>query len=167
MKDDRITVAIILKPQGIRGEVKVKAMTDTAEALSAFKSVFIDGVDYSVLSVRAQGEFAYLSLKGIADRNAAELLRGKDVVIPREEAPDPGEGRYYIADLLGSELKTEEGELLGTLKDIRQAATDIYTLEKEGKEIMFPAVKGVITDLDLENKRITVNTKRFEDVAVL
>ena len=71
---DYLTVATILKPQGIRGEVKVKALTDTAEDLKAFKKLLIDGVEYPVLSVRAQGEFAFLGLKGIADRNAAELL---------------------------------------------------------------------------------------------
>ena len=71
-----LTVATVLKPQGIRGEVKVRALTDSAEDLAAFKKLIIDGAEYSVLSVRAQGEFAYLMLKGIADRNAAELLRG-------------------------------------------------------------------------------------------
>ena len=88
--NDRITVAIILKPQGIRGEVKVKAMTDSAESLTEFKNVLIDGVVYSVLSVRAQGEFAYLGLKGIADRNAAETLRGKSIEVSRADMPEIG-----------------------------------------------------------------------------
>ena len=162
-----LTIGTILKPQGIRGEVKVKPYTDFAEDFRDIKRIFLDGQEMKVLSVRVGAGAVFLGLKGVPDRHAAELLRGKDVVIPREEAPDPGEGRYYIADLLGCELVTEEGEMLGTLKDIRQAATDVYTLERGGKEILFPAVKGVITELDIENKKITVNKKRFEEVAVL
>lgn len=162
-----LTIGTILKPQGIRGEVKVKPYTDYAEDFKGLKRIFLDDEEMKVLSVRIGAGAVFLGLKGVPDRNAAELLRGKDVLIPREDAPDPGEGRYYIADLLGSELFTETGELLGVLKDIRQAATDVYTLEKDGKEILFPAVKGVITELDVENKRITVDKKRFDEVAVL
>ena len=162
-----LTIGTILKPQGIRGELKVKPYTDYAEDFKGLKRIFLDGEEMKVLSVRIGAGAVFLGLKGVPDRNAAELLRGKDIVIPREDAPDPGEGRYYIADLLGSEFFTETGERLGVLKDIRQAATDIYTLDMNGKEVMFPAVKGVITSLDLENKKITVDKKRFDEVAVL
>ena len=74
---------------------------------------------------------------------------------------------YYIADLLGSGIYTEEGELLGTLADVRQAATDIYTLAQGEKEVLFPAAKGVITAVSVEEKKITVDKKRFFEVAVL
>ncbi len=162
-----LLVGEILKPQGIRGEVKVKPFTDTAEEFRVYKRVFLDGTEYKVLSVRVGDGAVYLGLKGVPDRNTAELLRGKQVIVLREDAPEPGEGRYYIVDLLGSELVTESGEVLGVLTEIRQAASDIYTLESGGKEILFPAVKGVITGIDLEAKKITVNGKRFQEVAVL
>ena len=162
-----LLIGMILKPQGIRGELKVKPYTDDCEAFKGLKRVFLDGEEMKVLSVRGGAGTVFLGLKGVPDRNAAELLRGKEIWIPREEAPDPGEGRYYIADLLGSEIFTEEGELLGTLADVRQAATDLYTLNMNGKEVLFPAVKGVITALNVENKKITVDKKRFHEVAVL
>ena len=101
MKKDKITVAVILKPQGIRGELKVKAMTDSADTLEAFNSVLIDGAEYSVLSLRCSGEFAYIVLKGVADRDSAELLRGREIEVYREDMPPLPEGRYYIADLIG------------------------------------------------------------------
>ena len=166
MKDDKITVAIVLKPQGIRGEVKVKAMTDTAEELTAFKSVLIDGVAYSVLSVRAQGEFAYLTLKGIADRNGAELLRGKNIEVPRSDMPSLPDGRYYIGDLIGCVVVNERGEVLGTVEDVTPAKTDIFTLNKDDKRIMFPAADGVILEVDENAKKITVNGKRFKEVSI-
>ena len=166
MSNDRITVAIVLKPQGIRGEIKVKAMTDSAEALKAFKSVLIDGVDYSVLSVRAQGEFAYLGLKGIADRNTAELLRGKEIEVEREEMPDLPDGRYYIADLIGCTVVNERGDVLGTVEEVTPAKTDIFTLKKDNKSIMFPSADGVILKVDEKAKKITVNAKRFKEVSI-
>lgn len=164
--EKKLTVGIILKPQGIRGEVKVKPFTDSAADFRHFKRVFLDGAEYKILSVRVGDGAVFLGLKGVPDRNAAELLRGKEVVVPRSEAPEPEEGRYYIVDLLGSEVVTEEGELLGILTDVRQASSDIYTLEKDGAEIAFPAVRGVITQVDPEAKKITVNAKRFGEVAV-
>lgn len=164
--ENHLTIGMIVKPQGIRGEVKVQPYTDSVACFEGLKRVFIDGEEVKILSIRLGADAVFLGLKGVPDRNAAELLRGKPVTLPREEAPDPGEGRYYIADLLGLELITEEGESLGILKEIRQAATDIYYLEKEGKEVCFPAVKGVITDIDLHKKRITVCKKRYDEVAV-
>ena len=166
MKNDKITVAIILKPQGIRGEVKVKAMTDSADDLTAFKSVLIDGVAYSVLSVRAQGEFAYLGLKGIADRNAAELLRGKNIEVDRADMPDLPDGTYYIGDLIGCTVVNERGDILGTVEDVTPAKTDIFTLKTDSKTVMFPAADGVIAEVDERGKKITVNSKRFKEVSI-
>ncbi len=166
MSDGRVTVAIVLKPQGIRGEIKVKAMTDTAEELKAFKKVLIDGVDYSVLSVRAQGGFAYLGLKGVADRNGAELLRGREIEVERSEMPELPDGRYYIGDLIGCTVVNERGDILGEVTEVTPAKTDIFTLEKDGRSIMFPAADGVISEVDEVRKKITVNGKRFREVSL-
>lgn len=161
-----LTVAVILKPQGIRGEVKVKALTDTADDLKAFEKFIIDGEEYSVLSVRARGEFAYVTLRGVADRNAAELLRGKNMEAEREEMPAPPAGRYYIADLTGCAVVNERGDFLGEVSYITPARTDVYTLVKNGKEISFAAADGVIADVDVASKKITVNGKRFKEVSL-
>ena len=160
-----LVVGEVLKPQGIRGEIKVKPYTDSAEDFTCFKRVFLDGEEYKVLSVRCALGLAYLNLRGVPDRNAAELLRGKKITIPRAEAPALPEGRYYIADLLGLNIVTEKGEKLGVLSDIRQAATDIYTLSSEGKDILFPAAEGVVLEVDLEGNKLVVSKQRFKEVA--
>lgn len=161
-----LIVGKIVKPQGIRGEVKVLPYTDGAETFNSLKRVFIDGAEYKILNVRTGDGAAYLVLRGVPDRNAAELLRNKELTLPRAEAPEPEEGSYYVADLLGSKIVTETGRELGTLKDVRRAATDVYAIEKDGKEILFPVAKGVVILVDVENKKITVSEKRFEEVAV-
>ena len=164
---DKLNVGEVLKPQGIRGELKVKPFTDDAEVFRDFTRVFVEETPYKVLSVRTGGGLVFLGLKGVPDRNAAELLRGKQLYVAREDAPVPEEGRYYIADLLGCNLVTETGETLGRLTGVRQAATDIYTMEMDGKEVMFPAADGVITAVDVQSGTITVDKKRFFEVAVL
>ena len=162
-----LVIGKIVKPQGIRGEVKVYPYTDSAEVFGEISRVFIEGAEYKILNARFSDGMAYLSLRGVPDRNAAELLREKELTIPRDEAPMPEEGCYYIADLLGSVVVSDTGKTLGTLKDIRQAATDIYTLETDKGEVLFPTAKGVVLSVDIENKKITVSEKRFKEVAVL
>jgi 16S rRNA processing protein RimM len=118
------------------------------------------------MNVRPSGDCAYIVLKGVADRNAAELLRGKDIDALREDMPALPEGRYYIADLNGCEVVTEDGKLLGKVAYVTPARTDIYTLNTPDGEVSFAAVDGVILDVDVENKKITVNYLRFKEVSV-
>lgn len=164
--EDLLTVATVLKPQGIRGEVKVKVLCDDADDLKALKRVYIDGAEYGVLGVRGQGEFAYLALKGVFDRNAAELLRGKDIEALRSDLPELPEDTYYIADLTGCKVVTTSGDIIGEVAAVTPARTDVYTLITPKGEVSFAAAEGVIESVDVENKIITVNKKRFREVSV-
>ena len=163
---ETIVIGEVLKPQGIRGEVKVRPLLDDIADMRAFRRVFIGGAEYKVLSCRSDAQAAYLALSGVADRNAAEALRGKAVEALRADAPALEEGRYYIVDILGMDAVTEEGEFLGKVADITPLSTEVYTLEKEGKRILFPAVSGVIVRVDKERGQIVVDKKRFDEVAV-
>lgn len=166
MSEDKLTVATVLKPQGIRGEIKVKVHLDSAEDLKELKSVYIDGIQYRIMSVRAQGDCAYVILRGVADRNTAELFRGKDIQALREDLPLLPEGRFYIADLIGCKVITEKGAEIGCVISVTPARTDIYTLCGAKGEVSFAAADGVIEEVDVENKIITVNYKRFKEVSV-
>lgn len=164
---ERLIIAEVLKPQGIRGELKIKTFTDYPEDVKAFKTLYIDDVAYKILSFRVGTDgFAYVGLRGIPDRNTAELFRGKKVEGDREDAPALEEGQYYIVDIIGLSCETEEGEILGTVKDISNLSSDVYTIEKAGKSILFPAVKGVIKKVDLTNKKLIIDKKIFDEIAV-
>ena len=164
---ERLVIGEVLKPQGIRGEIKIKTFTDFPEDVKTFGVVYIDEKEYKILSFRVGTDgFAQLGLRGVPDRNAAELLRGKLLYGDRDNAPELEEGQYYIVDILGIACETEEGEFLGTVKDIANLSSEIYTLEKDGKNILFPAIKGVVVKVDLSNKKMIVNKARFEEVAV-
>ena len=163
----RLIIGEVLKPQGIRGELMVKTFTDFPEDVKEFGVVYIDEVPYKILSFRVGPDgAAYMGLRGIPDRNAAELFRGKKLEGNREDAPPLEEGRHYIIDVLGLTCETEEGEVLGVVKDIVNLASDVYTLEKDGKKILFPSVNGVIVRFDIEGGKIIVNKQKFDEMAV-
>lgn len=164
---ERLIIGEVLKPQGIRGELKIKTYTDFPEDVKAFGKVYIDGKEYKILSFRVGNDgAAYVGLRGIPDRNAAELFRGKKIEGDREDAPELEDGQYYIVDILGLACETEEGEFLGTVKDVANLSSDVYTLEKDGKNILFPVVNGVIVKVDLETKKIIVDKAKFDQIAV-
>ena len=165
---DRLIIGEVLKPQGIRGELKVKTFTDTPSDVKKFGTVYIDNVAYKILSFRVGPDgAAYMGLRGIPDRNAAELFRGKKLEGDREDAPALDEGRYYIVDILGLACESQGGEFLGTVKEIATLSTDVYTIEKDGKKILFPVVNGVIVDVDLQNGKVIINKEVFDQIAVI
>lgn len=164
--DAKLTVATVLKPQGIRGELKIKALCDSAEDLKNLKRVFIDDAEYGVASVRAQGEIGYISLMGVFDRNAAELLRGRNLEALRADMPPLPPDRFYIADLTGCKVLTSAGESIGEVISVTPAKTDIFTLSTPEGELSFAAAEGVIEDVDTDIKIITVNKKRFKEVSI-
>ena len=164
---DRLVIGEVLKPQGIRGELKVKTYTDAPEDVKAFGTVYIEDKPYKILSFRVGNDgAAYMGLRGIPDRNAAELFRGKKLEGDRDDAPELEEGQYYIVDVIGLSCETEEGEVLGIVKDVKNLSSDVYTIEKAGKQILFPAVKGVVKKVDLENQKLIVDKKIFDEIAV-
>ncbi len=164
---ERLTIAEVLKPQGIRGELKIKTFTDYPEDIKTFKTVYIDDTPYKILSYRVGTDgFAYIGLRGIPDRNMAELFRGKLLQGERDDAPPLEEGQYYIVDIIGLSCETEDGEVLGTVVDVNLLSSDIYTIEKAGKKILFPAVKGVVKNVDLSAKKMIVDKKIFDEIAV-
>ena len=164
---NRLVIGEVLKPQGIRGELKVKTFTDFPEDVKAFGTVYIDDTPYKILSFRVGTDgAAYMGLRGIPDRNAAELFRGKKLEGDRDDAPALEEGQYYIVDIIGLSCETEEGEFLGVVKDVTNLSSDIYTIEKAGKNILFPAVNGVVIKVDLDDKKLIINKAKFDEMAV-
>lgn len=164
---ERLIIAEVLKPQGIRGELKIKTFTDYPEDVKGFKTVYIDDKPYKILSFRVGTDgAAYIGLRGIPDRNAAELFRGKLLQGERDDAPALEEGQYYIVDIIGLSCETEDGEVLGKVTDVSTLSSDIYTIEKAGKKILFPAVKGVVKRVDIENGKLIVDKEIFDQISV-
>ena len=163
---ESIVIGQITKPQGVRGELKLRPLLDDVSVIRTLRRVYIGGAEYKVLSARFDAAAAYLILSGIADRDAAERLRGKDIEVPRADLPAPAEGRYYIVDVVGCTVRTAEGEALGTIAEVIPAHTDIYVLESGAKQYMFPAADGVVLGVDINAQVMTVDSRRLSEVMV-
>lgn len=163
---ETIVIGQVTKPQGVRGELKLRPLLDDVSAIRTLKSVRIGGAEYKVLSARFDAAAAYLVLSGIADRDAAERLRGKEVEVLRADLPALEEGRYYIVDVVGCAVCTAEGRRLGTVADVIPAHTDIYVLQAGEKQYLFPAADGVVLGVDVEAQVMTVDEKRLGEVMV-
>ena len=165
---DKIAVGKVLKPQGLLGELKVLPLTDGADRFHEIKEVYPEGAaaPLRVRGVRGRAGEVYIYLDGVMNRDAAEAFRDKLLYIPREEAYKP-EGSYFICDIIGCECVVD-GKPLGFVKDVLQCAgADIYWVVPEGakKGVLFPALEDVFLSIDTENKLITLDPKRFSEVA--
>jgi len=163
---DRIVVGKIVKPQGIKGELKVLPLADSPTIFNELNNVYIDGVEYKIISARIS-DSVYLVLKGIADRNQAEEFRNKMIEANKSDIPLPKD-RFFVEDILGCEVTLCDGTLIGTVQDITtRGSTDVYTvLCANGKTVMFPSVKNLISSVDITNKKIVLFDERFKEVAL-
>lgn len=160
----------ILKPQGVKGEVKLDAYTDSLSRFEALDFAYFreDGyVKAEIEKTRVDARYAYLKFKGCDDRDAAEKLRGKTLYIDRAHAAKPPEGACYILDLIGCAVKDNTGAEIGVLQDVLQnGAADVYVVKTAEGTCMFPSVPHVVLDRDIENAVITVDAQGLSEVAV-
>ena len=166
---DRIVIGKILKPQGIRGEVKVLPITSDPERFRELKYVCVGDSDEHtrVLSVRLSGAEVFLFLERIIDRTAAEALRGQYLSVEREDAVKD-EDSYFICDLEGCIVTLDDGTDLGVLTEVlQQSGTDVYWVKKPGrsKGVLFPALYDLFVSIDTESKSIVLHAERFREVA--
>lgn len=161
-----INVGKILKPQGIKGEVKILPLVDDVSRFRKVKYLIVKGQALPVLSLRIADDYVYCALQGVDDRNKAETLRDEFVAVKREDAVRLEEGRHFIVDLIGCEIYAGD-KRIGVLDDVLQhTKTDVYLL-KTGKGIaMFPVVDDVILSTDTEHKKIVVDEKRLSEIIV-
>ena len=162
----QVVVGQILKAQGIRGEIKVKPICDDPERFFDLKTVDIVGTgSCRVLNCRVNGGFVYLYLDKLYNRDLAEEVAGKFLTIDRADV-ELEEGRYLIADLLGCEVRFEDGEVLGKLEDVLQTyAIDTYAVAcADGRKVRFPAVEKAVVDIDPEKGCIVLRRVGFAEV---
>lgn len=159
----------VLKPQGIRGEIKVRPLTDNPLRFRMLKTVTVGGAPKRIQSARIADGAVYLKLEGVDDRNAAENLRGRFISVEREAAAPLSDGEFYIADLIGAELfaRSDDGVVpLGKILRIESfGAADVFTVDGE-KPFTFAFVKALAAEYDGEKNALTVDKARLDEVAV-
>ncbi|MGD1044332.1 MAG: ribosome maturation factor RimM [Bacteroidota bacterium] len=160
---DLIAIGRISKPIGTRGEVKISLLTHDKKRFMNLSTVWVghDAADVElkkILKARIDTKHAVLNFDGIETVEEAERIRNLYLFVPKEDAVKLQNGSYFIDDVIGCEVVTEEQTTVGVITDLLSLPmNDLWVVKKEAKEILIPAVKAIIRQVDVENKRITIH----------
>lgn len=148
----------ITSTHGIKGEMKIYPYTDDIENILKLKKVYIDSNMYKVSSIKFHKNMFIAKLKEINTIEQAEKFRNKLVHRELDENEVLEEDTYYIKDLVDSKVFLEDGTEFGKLIDVFQTgANDVYIIKTiDNKEVLIPAIKDVVKDIDIKNKKITI-----------
>ena len=156
-------VGVNSSTHGVRGEVKVFPTTDDVKRFKKLKKVILDTgkeqLPLEIEGVKFFKQFVILKFRGIDNINDIEKYKGKRLLVDREHAVKLKKDEYFIADMIGMDVFTEDGELFGALKDVMETgANDVYIIEmSDGKEVLVPAIKQCILDVDIENRKMVIH----------
>lgn len=156
-------VGVISSTHGVRGEVKVFPTTDDMKRFKKLKEVILDtGREKKTLeieSVKFFKQLVILKFRGIDNINDIEKYKGKNLFVDREHAVRLRKDEYFIADMIGMRVTTDKGEDFGTLKEvIETGANDVYIIDtKEHGEVLVPAIKQCILDVDIEQGMMRIH----------
>lgn len=161
--EELLQVGVITSTHGVRGEVKVFPTTDDAARFKQLKHVLLDtGREMKPLEIQGVKffkQFVILKFKGIDNINDIERYKRCPLLVERKDAVELKEDEYFIADMIGIQVETEDGEVFGTLKDVMETgANDVYVIDtEEHGEVLVPAIKECILDVDVENCKMTIH----------
>ena len=155
MKKEFLEIGKIVNTHGVRGEVKVQPWADSPEFLLDFKTLYLDEKPLRVRSGRVHKGMAILALEGVEDVNAAMALKNRVLFIRRSDARLPS-GSFFLQDIIGAKVVTEQGEELGELADVLDLPGNAVYVVRGAREILIPAVPEFILHTDAENGVVTV-----------
>ena len=159
-----LRVGVITSPHGVRGEVKVYPTTDDVMRFKKLDKVILDlgrgeTRELKIRQVKFFKNMVILKFKGYDNINDVETWRQKDLLINREQAVTLQPDEYFITDLIGLLVKDDTGAEVGTVKDVLETgANDVYVVAlPNGKELLLPAIKDCILNVDIEAGEMTVH----------
>lgn len=160
---DYLRVGVITNSHGIKGEVKVFPTTDDINRYDLLKEVYIDKKNkftkFEIESVKYFKQMVILKFKDINNINDVLIYKGMDLYIDRKDAIPLEPGEYFIADILGCKVITDDNNELGFVKEVlTSSANDVYVVETtDNKEILIPVIDECILDVDIDKKEIKVH----------
>ncbi len=166
--DNQIVIGKIVAPHGVRGDIRILPLTDKPEQFLDLKYLLLtDGRKLTVKGARFHKRMVLVSTEEIKTMNEAESLRDREVLIKAEDLPKLEEGQFYVADLIGLPVLDEAGKQIGTFKDsLSTGSNDVYVIAVPGeKDILLPALKIYVKEINLAEKRIVVNLPEWVDEA--
>ena len=161
--ENKLQVGVISSTHGVRGEVKVFPTTDDVKRFKRLKEVILETgkeeLTLEIEGVKFFKQFAILKFKGIDNINDIEKYKGKGLFVTRKNAVPLRMDEYFIADLQGLSVEDEDANQIGTLRDVMETgANDVYIVDMlDGREVLLPAIKECILDVDVEGGKIRVH----------
>ena len=160
--EDLLKVGVITTTHGVRGEVKVFPTTDPERFLDLEYVILDAGREMKKLEIRNVKFFknlVILKFDGIDNINDIERYKRCPLLVERKDAVALEEDEYFIADMIGIQVVTEDDEPFGTLKDVMETgANDVYVIDTEGHgEVLVPAIRECILDVDIENQKMKIH----------
>ena len=162
-KNDELQVGVITQTHGIRGEVKVFPTTDDPNRFKKLKEVTLaagkERLPMEIEGVKFFKQYVILKFKGYDSINDIEKYKQGKLLVSREHAVKLQKDEYFVADMIGMQVVTDEGEDFGVLKDVlATGANDVYVVSREGdKEVLLPAIKECIKNVDMERRVMEVH----------
>ena len=160
---DLLEVGKIINTHGLRGEVKIATWTDSPDVFEQLKDVYAvrksEQIKLTIQSIKYQKNNIIARFSELSAIEEAEPLKNCILLADRAQLPPLEDGAYYIADLIGLEVKTEDGTLLGTISDVLQTgANDVYEVRRPGqKDLLIPVIPQTVLNVDLDEKTVTVH----------
>lgn len=158
-----LEIGQIVNTFGIKGMVKVKPFTDNIERFNNLEKIYIKNksgqTEYKIQEIKYHKNMVLIKFEGIENPEQANLLRNSYLIVDRETEEPLEPGRYYIVDMIGLDVFTDDNEYLGKLEDIyNTGSNDIYVVKNElGKQVLLPAIEDVIKNIDMDNKKVIVH----------
>ncbi len=159
MTEPLLAVGRIARAHGIRGEVAVQPLTEVEARFGPGSVLRLeDGRTLRVEGSRGHGHRLLVKFEEVTDRNEAESLRGAVLLVPQESAPPITDGdRFWVHQVVGLQVMTDQGAELGRVREVLSApGNDVWVVDTEDGELLIPAVRDVVTDVDLDGGRLTV-----------
>lgn len=157
---DWLVVGKIVAAFGTKGEIRVLPQTDFPRRFDAGRQLYVERQEtpIQIEGVRWHKGQAILKLKGVDDRDQAESLRGRFARVPGSDLAELGEDEYYLFQIVGLRVVTDEGVELGRVSEVLQTgANDVYVVPRGGRELLLPAIAEVIREVDLPADRLVVH----------
>ncbi len=164
--EEKIIIGKIGAVRGLAGELKIIPLTDFENRFDDLKQVDIDGKIIQVDYVKPVGKNLIIRFNGYENRESAQKLTGKLMRVDKSEAAPLAEGEFYTFDIIGMEVSDLNGSKLGIVAEVlKTGSNDVFvTKTEEGREILIPALKRVIKNIDIESKIMIIDSNALEEV---
>jgi 16S rRNA processing protein RimM len=160
--ENLLLIGKVIRPHGLNGLLRILSYAGSEETFLKAGTVLLKSdqaglSEYKVISINAHKNAFLMKVDGISSLEDAEIYRGAEILIRKDTLRRENEDEYFWFELIGLKVFLDSGRLIGTLKEIiNTGSNDIYIVKEGNKEILIPALHGVVLKIDLENKRMII-----------